>query len=215
MTIFDQFHQTGVIPVVEIDDPNAALPLAQALAAGGLPVIEITLRTGAALEAIRRIANGAADMLVGAGTVINPEQASAAVQAGARFLVSPGLPEPVIRWAQAHSIPVLPGVLTPTEIIQAINLGLSILKFFPSESMGGLKTLKAISDPFPGLKFIPTGGIRLDNLAEYLRDPKIQAVGGSWLCKRALINSGQFAEIERLAAEAAQIVTEIRSKETP
>jgi 2-dehydro-3-deoxyphosphogluconate aldolase/(4S)-4-hydroxy-2-oxoglutarate aldolase len=210
MNIFDQFHATGVIPVVEIESAGDALPLAEALAAGGIPIAEITLRTEAALEAIRLIAQGTTDILVGAGTVLNQEQARVAVESGARFLVSPGLPEEVVAWAQERSIPILPGVVTPTEIIRAINIGLNILKFFPAETMGGLKTIKAISDPFPGVKFIPTGGIRLDNLAEYLQSDKIHAVGGSWMCKRALIATGQFAEIENLARQAAGIVKEIR-----
>lgn len=214
MTIFDQFHTVGVIPVVEIEDAKDALPLAKALAAGGLPIIEITLRTGAALEAIRLIAEGVTDVLVGAGTVINREQARAAVESGASFLVSPGLPEDAAAWAQEKSIPFLPGAVTPTEIIRTINLGFNILKFFPSETMGGLKAIKAISDPFPGIKFIPTGGIRLENMAEYLQNDKIHAIGGSWLCKRNLITDGQFAQIEKMAREVTLRVSEIRQKET-
>lgn len=213
MNIFDQFHSAGVIPVVEIEAARDALPLAEALAAGGLPIVEITLRTPAALEAIRLIAQEASGSLVGAGTVINPEQARAAVEAGARFLVSPGFPEDAVAWAQANAIPFLPGAVTPTEIIRAIHSGYHLLKFFPSETMGGLKAIKAISDPFPGVNFIPTGGIRLENLAEYLQHERVHAVGGSWLCKRALIAAGQFAEIEKLAREAAQIVREVRQKE--
>jgi len=213
MTVFDTFHAVGVIPVVEIEDARHALPLAESLAAVGLPVVEITLRTEAALDSIRQIAGGDTGILVGAGTVINREQARAAVEAGARFLVSPGLPEQVAAWAQENSIPFLPGAITPTEIIRAISLGYNILKFFPAETMGGLKAIKAISDPFPTVKFIPTGGIRLENLAEYLQNRKIHAVGGSWLCKRAQIAAGQFAEIENMARQAAQVVREIRQKE--
>lgn len=213
MTIFDQFHAVGVIPVVEIEDAKDALPLVEALAAGGLPIIEITLRTEAALDAIQLISQGATGVIVGAGTVINREQAHVAVESGVSFLVSPGLPEEAAAWAQENSIPFLPGAVTPTEIIRAINLGFKILKFFPSETMGGLKAIKAVSDPFPGVKFIPTGGIRLENLAEYLQNNKIHAVGGSWLCKRALIANGQFTQIEKMALEATQKVSEIRQKE--
>lgn len=213
MTVFDTFHAVGVIPVVEIEDSRHALPLAESLAAGGLPVVEITLRTEAALDSIRRIAGGNTGILVGAGTVINREQARAAVEAGARFLVSPGLPEQVAAWAQENSIPFLPGAITPTEIIRAVSLGYNILKFFPAETMGGLKAIKAISDPFPTVKFIPTGGIRLENLAEYLQNRKIHAVGGSWLCKRSQISARQFAEIENMARQATQVVREIRQKE--
>lgn len=213
MTVFDTFHAVGVIPVVEIEDARHALALAESLAAGGLPIVEITLRTGAALDSIRRIAGGNMGVLVGAGTVINRDQARAAVEAGARFLVSPGLPEEAAAWAQENSIPFLPGAITPTEIIRAVNLGFDLLKFFPAGAMGGLEAIKAVSDPFPGVRFIPTGGIRLENLAEYLQNEKIHAVGGSWLCKRAQIAAGQFAEIEKMARQAAQVVKKIRQKE--
>jgi 2-dehydro-3-deoxyphosphogluconate aldolase / (4S)-4-hydroxy-2-oxoglutarate aldolase len=210
MDIFEQFHAIGVIPVAEIEDARDARPLAEALTAGGLPIIEVTLRTEAALESIGRISRGETGILVGAGTVINRQQAQAAVEAGAKFLVSPGLAEEVAIWAQENSIPFLPGAVTPTEIIRAINLGLELLKFFPAETMGGLKAIKAISDPFPRVKFIPTGGIRAENLAEYLQSTKIHAVGGSWLCKRQMITDGKFGEIETAARQAAQIVREIR-----
>jgi 2-dehydro-3-deoxyphosphogluconate aldolase/(4S)-4-hydroxy-2-oxoglutarate aldolase len=210
MDVFEQFHLTGVIPVVEIDHAEHALPLAEALANGGLPIAEITLRTEAALEAIQLIARSTSGILVGAGTVINRQQAQAAVAAGARFLVSPGLPEDAVSWALENSIPILPGTITPTEIMRAINLGLNLLKFFPAETMGGLKAIQAISDPFPGVKFIPTGGMRLENMADYLANAKIHAIGGSWMCKRQVIAAGQFDEIERLASQAAGIVREIR-----
>jgi 2-dehydro-3-deoxyphosphogluconate aldolase/(4S)-4-hydroxy-2-oxoglutarate aldolase len=212
MDVFEQFYQTGVIPVVEIDNADHAVPLAEALARGGLPIAEITLRTAEALDAIRLIARGTSNILVGAGTVLNREQAQAAVASGARFLVSPGLPEDVVSWALENSIPILPGTITPTEIIRAINLGLNLLKFFPAETMGGLRAIQAISDPFPGVKFIPTGGIRLENMADYLVNAKIHAVGGSWMCKRQFIAAGQFGEIERLACQAAGIVKEIRQR---
>lgn len=213
MAVFDTFHAVGVIPVVEIEDARHALPLAESLAAGGLPVVEITLRTEAALDSIRRIAGGKTGILVGAGTVINREQARAAVEAGARFLASPGLPEQAAAWAQENSIPFLPGAITPTEIIRAVSLGFGLLKFFPAGAMGGLATIQAISDPFPSVKFIPTGGVRLENLAEYLQNGRIHAVGSSWLCKRTLIAAGQFTEIENMARQSAQVVREIRQKE--
>ena len=213
MNIFAQFRSSGVIPVIEIDDAKHILPLVEALSAGGLALAEITLRTPAALEAIRRLAREKGDFLVGAGTILNQPQAQAAVDAGAKFLVSPGLPEDATLWAQKNSIPILPGAITPNEIMRAINLGIDIIKFFPSETMGGLKAIKAMSDPFPGIKFIPTGGIRPDNLSEYLQNDKIQAVGGSWMCKRAMLAAGQFAEVETLARQAAQIVKNIRHQE--
>jgi 2-dehydro-3-deoxyphosphogluconate aldolase/(4S)-4-hydroxy-2-oxoglutarate aldolase len=208
--VFEHFYNIGLIPVLEIDSAQHARPLAESLLAGGLPVAEITLRTDAALESIRLIAREASGVTVGAGTVINREQAQAACEAGAQFLVSPGMVEEVVAWAQENQIPILAGAVTPTEMIRAINMGLNILKFFPAEAMGGLAALKAMSDPFPQLSFIPTGGIRLENLAEYLRMKKIHAVGGSWMAKRGMIAEGKFDEIRRMAKEASNLVRQIR-----
>lgn len=210
MSIFDDFYKIGVIPVLEIDSVEHAKPLAEALLEGGLPVAEVTLRTDTALDSIRIMAREAPDVLVGAGTVLNRNQAEAARDAGAQFLVSPGIVEEVVRWAQENQIPILAGTVTPTEMIHAINLGLNILKFFPAETVGGLKAIKAMSDPFPQLRFIPTGGIRLANLTEYLQMEKIYAIGGSWMAKRQMIAEGKFDEITRLAKEASGIVKNIR-----
>lgn len=212
-SIFDTFYEIGVIPVLEIDDASQARPLAEALLAGDLPLAEITLRTDAALEAIRMISRQARDVLVGAGTVINREQAEAARDAGAQFLVSPGMIEDVVAWARDQQIPILAGAVTPTEMIRAIHMGLDLLKFFPAETVGGLKAIRAMSDPFPQLRFIPTGGIRLENLAEYLQMPKIHAVGGSWMAKRQMIAEGRFEEITHMAQQARQVVKQIRSKQ--
>jgi 2-dehydro-3-deoxyphosphogluconate aldolase/(4S)-4-hydroxy-2-oxoglutarate aldolase len=209
-TIFDQFYNIGVIPVLEIDSVERAVPLVEALHAGGLPVAEITLRTDAALDAIRSIAREGREVIVGAGTVINREQAEAACEAGARFLVSPGLVEDVVIWAEENKIPLLAGAVTPTEMIHAINMGLNILKFFPAEAVGGLNAIKAMSDPFPQLSFIPTGGIRLENLSEYLQMKKIYAVGGSWMAKRQMIAAGKFDEIRHMAKEASDLVKQVR-----
>ena len=208
--IFDRFHTIGIIPVIEIDSTQRARPLAEALLAGGLPVAEVTLRTEAALESIRIVAREVRDVIVGAGTVTNQEQAEASVEAGAQFLVSPGMVEDVVLWARENQIPMLAGALTPTEMIRGINLGLNILKFFPSETMGGLKTLRALSDPFPQLRFVPTGGIRLENVADYLQMEKVHAVGGSWMAKRQMIADGRFDEITRMAKEASDVVKHIR-----
>ena len=210
MSIFDDFYKIGVIPVLEIDSVEHAQPLAEALLEGGLPVAEVTLRTDTALDSIRIMAREAPDVLVGAGTVLNRNQAEAARDAGAQFLVSPGIVEEVVRWAQENQIPILAGAVTPTEMIHAINLGLNILKFFPAETVGGLKAIKAMSDPFPQLRFIPTGGIRLENLTEYLQMEKVHVVGGSWMAKRQMIAEGKFDEITRLAKEASGIVKNIR-----
>ncbi len=209
-SIFDQFYEIGVIPVLEIDAADRAKPLAEALLAGGLPVAEVTLRTEAALESIRVMAREQPEVIVGAGTVINRQQAEAARDVGAQFLVSPGMVEEVVVWAQENQIPILAGGVTPTEMIRAINLGLHLLKFFPAETMGGLKAIKSISDPFPQLRFIPTGGIRLENLAEYLQMKKVHAIGGSWMAKRQMIAEGMFGEITRMAREASNIVKQVR-----
>jgi len=209
-SIFDRFYVVGVIPVVEIESAENALPLAEALRIGGLPIAEITLRTEAALESIRCVARDVPDVLVGAGSVTNREQARAAQDAGAQFVVSPGMVDEVVIWAQEHQIPVLAGAVTPTEMIRGINLGLEVLKFFPSETLGGLKAIKTMSDPFPGLRFIPTGGIRLENVAEYLRMEKIHAVGGSWMVKRQAIAEGRFDDITHMAQAASEVVKQIR-----
>lgn len=208
--LFNRFHEIGVIPVLEIDSAEYAKPLAEALFAGGLPIAEVTLRTEAALGSIRVIAREATEVIVGAGTVIDREQAEAAREAGAQFIVSPGMVEEVIVWAQENSIPILAGAVTPSEMIRGINLGLNVLKFFPAETMGGIKAIKAMSDPFPQLQFIPTGGIRLENVAEYLQSEKIFAVGGSWMAKRQMIADGRFEEITRLARQASDVVKQIR-----
>lgn len=209
-SIFDQFYKIGVIPVLEIDSSERASPLAEALFAGELPIAEITLRTDAALESIRLTVRNVTGVIVGAGTVLNLEQAQAARDAGAQFLVSPGMVEDVVLWAQENQMPILAGAVTPTEMIRGINLGLECLKFFPAETMGGLNAIKAMSDPFPQLRFIPTGGIKLENAAQYLQHPKIHAVGGSWMAKRQMIADGHFDEITRMAKEASDLVKQIR-----
>ena len=209
-SIFDHFYKIGVIPVLEIDSALHAKPLAESLINGGLPIAEITLRTDAALESIGVIASDVPEVIVGAGTVINREQAQAARAAGARFLVTPGMVEEVVVWAQKNEVPILAGAVTPSEMIRGINLGLEILKFFPAETVGGLKAIKALSDPFPQLRFIPTGGVKLENLAEYLQTEKIHAVGGSWMAKRQMIADGKFDEITRMASEASGVVRQIR-----
>jgi 2-dehydro-3-deoxyphosphogluconate aldolase / (4S)-4-hydroxy-2-oxoglutarate aldolase len=209
-SLFDLFHRIGIIPVLEIDSALHARALAESLFSGGLPIAEITLRTDAALDSIRVISRDVPDVIVGAGTVLNRDQAAAARDAGARFLVCPGMTEQVVVWAKDNSIPVLAGAITPTEMIQGINLGLTILKFFPAETMGGLKAIKSMSDPFPMLRFIPTGGVNLENAAEYLQSEKIHAIGGSWMAKRQMIADQNFNEITRLTKQASEIVKRIR-----
>ena len=210
-SILDQFYEIGIIPVLEIDSVQGAVPLAEALLAGGLPVAEVTMRTGAAVESIHLIANEVPQIMVGAGTVTSRDQAEAARDAGAQYLVSPGIVEEVVVWAQENQIPMIAGAVTPTEIMHGIRLGLHVLKFFPAETMGGLKAIESMSDPFPGVRFIPTGGIRPENASRYLQHERIHAVGGSWMAKRQMIAEGNFDEIKRLAKEASNIVKQSRT----
>jgi 2-dehydro-3-deoxyphosphogluconate aldolase / (4S)-4-hydroxy-2-oxoglutarate aldolase len=202
----------GLVPVVKIDRAADAVPLGQALVAGGLPCAEITFRTAAAEEAIRNLAAALPEMMLGAGTVLTVEQAEKAVSAGARFIVSPGFGPAVVDWCLRQGVPVLPGVATPTEIMMALDKGIKIVKFFPAEALGGIATLKALSAPFGGVKFMPTGGVSAANLPDYLALPAVHACGGTWMVEGKLIAGGQFAEITRLAAEARGIVRRVRGE---
>jgi 2-dehydro-3-deoxyphosphogluconate aldolase/(4S)-4-hydroxy-2-oxoglutarate aldolase len=208
--ILETLGHLGVVPVVKIERADEAVPLGNALIAGGLPCAEITFRTGAAEEAIRQIASELPEVVIGAGTVLSVEQAEKAVAAGARYIVSPGFDPKVVDWCLTHDVAVTPGVATPTEINMALDKGLNILKFFPAEALGGLKTLKALAAPYVSVKFIPTGGINSKNLADYLSLPAVHACGGSWLVASKLISAGEFAEITRLAEEARAIVRQVR-----
>jgi 2-dehydro-3-deoxyphosphogluconate aldolase/(4S)-4-hydroxy-2-oxoglutarate aldolase len=200
----------GVVPVVVLEDAKDAKPLAQALVEGGLPVAEVTFRTAAAEESIRIMAEAYPDMLVGAGTVLNLDQLKRAVNAGAKFIVSPGFDEEIVDYCLANNIPVYPGVITPTEVTMAVKRGLEIVKFFPAEQFGGVATIKAMAAPFTSLKFMPTGGISAKNLKDYLSFPKIIACGGSWMVKADLVKAGDFAKIKEMTAEAVALVKEIR-----
>jgi 2-dehydro-3-deoxyphosphogluconate aldolase/(4S)-4-hydroxy-2-oxoglutarate aldolase len=206
-----RLRQLGVIPVVSIERIESAIPLAEALLNGGLPCAEITFRTAAAEASIRAISQAFPEILLGAGTVLNEEQAERAVHAGAKFIVAPGFSSAVVNFCQTRNLPIFPGVCTPTDIIMALEAELRILKFFPAEAFGGLKTLKALSAPFPHVEFIPTGGITAANLAAYLGFDKVLACGGSWMVKSELINAGNFAEIARMAAEAVMIKRKARA----
>ena len=202
---FNQVLAQRIIPVVAIHNAKDADPLADALIAGGLPSAEITFRTEAAEAAIKAMARRG-DITVGAGTVLTVEQAQTAIGAGAGFVVAPGLNPKVVRFCLDNNIPVTPGVATPTDIETAMNLGLEILKFFPAEAFGGLKTLKAMSAPYQAVKFIPTGGLNAQNVVDYLKFPKVAAVGGSWIVKSDAIAGGQFDKITQLTREAVEIV---------
>lgn len=194
-----------VIPVLKIDRADDAVPLARALARGGLPAIEITLRTPAALEAIRRAAAEVPEAVVGAGTILDAAQFAQAEAAGARFIVSPGLTRELIDAAGASQVPLLPGAITPGEIMSARQAGYFLLKFFPAEQAGGAGFLKALSSPLAGIRFCPTGGVGADNARDYLSLPNVICVGGSWIAPDALVAAGKWDEIEALAREAAAL----------
>ena len=210
MTVLERMHICGTIPVVVLDDAKDAVPTAKALLAGGVDVMEITFRTAAAADSIKAVAEGCPDMLVGAGTVITLEQCKKAVDCGAKFIVSPGFDEEVVRWCVENGVAVTPGCVTPTEIMAAMKLGLNVVKFFPAGVYGGLSAMKALSGPFGGIKFIPTGGVNAQNLAEYISAPFIHAVGGSWVCPKTDISAGNFEKITALCREAHATVTEAK-----
>lgn len=201
-TVNEQIYDIGLIPVIKITDPSKAVPLAKALCRGGLPAAEITFRTSCAAEAIKAIADEVPEMLVGAGTVLTPEQADAAVAAGSKFIVSPGLNPRVVKHCLEIGVPILPGCSSPTDIECALELGLDTVKFFPAEAAGGLPMIKAMSAPYGNLKFMPTGGINADNLLSYLSFNKILACGGSFMVKEDLIEAGDFDAIEALTRDA-------------
>jgi 2-dehydro-3-deoxyphosphogluconate aldolase/(4S)-4-hydroxy-2-oxoglutarate aldolase len=203
--VLDELRRLRLIPLIVIDDPAKAGHLAQALIAGGLPCAEIAFRTAGAAEALRRIATGHPDVLVGAGTVLSPGQAAEARDAGARFIVTPGLNPRVVEFCQAHDLPVFPGVCTPTEIGAALDLGLRVLKFFPAEPMGGLSYLKAVAAPFGGVEFIPTGGIATAHVHAYLAFRAVLACGGSWMATRAWIAAGEFDRIRLETQQAMRL----------
>lgn len=194
-----------VIPVLRIDRAADAVPLARALAKGGLPAIEITLRTPEALEAIRLAAREVPEAIVGAGTILDPRQFDEAAEAGARFIVSPGCTPQLIEAAEASTVPLLPGAITPSEIMAAAQAGYSVLKFFPAEQAGGAAFLKALSSPLAGIRFCPTGGVGAKNAGDYLSLPNVICVGGSWVAPDGLVAAGKWDEIEALAREAATL----------
>lgn len=208
MSVLDTLSTHRIVPVVVLDDAADAAPLAEALVAGGLPVAEITFRTAAAEESIRTMA-ARGDMIIGAGTVLTPTQVDLAAEAGATYIVSPGTSAAVVQRAQERGLTVLPGAVTPTEIQAALELGLDTVKFFPAGTFGGASAIKALAAPFGGVKFVPTGGVGLNNLAEYLAVPAVAAVGGSWMVPAASIRAGDFAAIKQLTAEAVSLVASL------
>ena len=198
----NRLSAAAVVPVVVLDDAKDAVATAKALLAGGVDVMEITFRTAAAADSIKAVAENCRDMLVGAGTVITLEQCKQAVECGAKFIVSPGFDEEVVRWCVENGIAVTPGCVTPSEIMAAMKLGLTVVKFFPAGVYGGLSAMKALSGPFGGIKFIPTGGVNGQNIGEFIAAPFIHAVGGSWVCPKADIAAGNFEKITELCKQA-------------
>ena len=210
MLTVEQVAACGVVPVVVLDDAEQAIPTAKALLAGGINAMEITFRTAAAKASIAKVAKEVPEMIVGAGTVINVEQLHDAVEAGAKFIVSPGCDPEVIAEANKLGVPMTPGVVTPSEILMGLKLGVKVFKFFPAETYGGLKTIKALCGPFPQIRFLPTGGINQNNAAEYYKNPKIVAVGGSWMVTKDMVNAGDFEGITAKSKAATDLFKEIR-----
>jgi 2-dehydro-3-deoxyphosphogluconate aldolase/(4S)-4-hydroxy-2-oxoglutarate aldolase len=201
-----------VVPVIVIDDPKHAIPLAEALAEGGLACAEITFRTAAAAQAINRIASARPDFLVGAGTVLTTEQADTAHDAGAHFAVSPGMNARVVEHCLKIGLPMYPGVCTPSEVEAALALGLRTVKFFPAEQAGGVRYLKAIAAPYPGLEFMPTGGITRDSLGDYLSFRRVVACGGSWMAPAEWIREGTFQLVRDETQRVVQLVNDIQDR---
>ena len=202
MTVLERLAQAGVVPVVVLEDAKDAIPVAKAMLAGGVDVMEITFRTAAAADSIKAVAESCPEMLVGAGTVLNLTQCKLAVEMGAKFIVSPGFDAEVVDWCIANNIPVTPGCVTPTEITAAVNRGLKVIKFFPANVYGGLNAMKNLSAPFVGIKFLPTGGVNAANIKEYIDAPFIHAVGGSWVCPKDAVKAGDWDKITALCTEA-------------
>jgi 2-dehydro-3-deoxyphosphogluconate aldolase/(4S)-4-hydroxy-2-oxoglutarate aldolase len=200
--VLEELGKIGIVPVIKIDDVEKAVPLARALAAGGIYCAEVTFRTAQGEESIRRIAGEVPEVLVGAGTVLTTDQVDRAVAAGAKFIVSPGLNPKVLAHCAARGVPITPGCSSPSDIEQALEAGLEVVKFFPAEQAGGLEYIKALSAPYPQLKFMPTGGINAGNIAKYIAFEKVHACGGSWMVGADLVGAGEFDRITALSREA-------------
>ena len=210
--VLEKIQEIGIVPVVVLDDAKDAAPLAKALCEGGLPCAEVTFRTAAAEESIRIMSEQFPEMLVGAGTVLTTEQVDRAVAAGAKFIVSPGMNPRIVKYCVEKGILITPGCANPSDIEQALENGLDVVKFFPAEPAGGLKMIKAMAAPYVGVKFMPTVGINQNNVRDYLAYDRILACGGSWMVKGDLVAAGEFDKIKELAAEAVEIVKESRGK---
>ena len=208
--VLEQISKIGIVPVVKIDRAEDALPLAKALCAGGLPCAEVTFRTDAAAEAIKIMTENFPNMCVGAGTVLNAQQAKDAMKAGACAVVSPGFNPRTVRYCLNKEIPIIPGVATPSEIEEALNYDLKVLKFFPAKLNGGVKMLEALHGPYADVCFMPTGGINPENAEDYLAKDYVWCLGGTWIATKDLINDGDFETIGKLARQACQIAKKYR-----
>lgn len=208
--VLKKIFEVGILPVVVLDDAKDAKDLAKALIEGGLPCAEVTFRTAAAEKSIRVISEAYPEMLVGAGTVLSVDQVKKAVAAGAKFIVSPGFDEEVVKYCLDNNISVTPGVCTPSDVQKGYKMGLDVLKFFPAEPSGGLSMIKAIAAPYTMMKFIPTGGINENNMEDYLKYDRILAIGGSWMVKSSLVKNGEFEKIKEMSKTAVARVKEIR-----
>lgn len=210
MDVLARLEKTGIIPAAAIENAKDAVPTAKALLAGGIDTVEVTFRTDAAAEAIRLISEECPEVLVGAGTILNLEQCKQAVECGAKYIVSPGYNDEVVAWCVENGIAVLPGCLSPSEITAAVNRGLNVVKFFPAGPFGGVKTMKALSGPFGGMRFVPTGGVNGENICEYYEQPFVHSVGGSWLCTKKDITENNFDKITELSRQAVEKIAGIK-----
>lgn len=208
--LIEQLRNIAIVPVIEIEDPAKAASLAKALIDGGINCAEVTFRTAGAAEAIKNMVEAYPDMLVGAGTVLRREQVDKAIEAGAKFIVSPGLNPDTVNYCIEKNIPVVPGVVTPSEIELALSLGLTFVKFFPAEAAGGLKMIKAVAAPYKEVSFMPTGGVNIGNINDYLAFDRIVACGGTWIVPKSALKEDNYEEITRLCLEAKAHIKEVR-----
>jgi 2-dehydro-3-deoxyphosphogluconate aldolase / (4S)-4-hydroxy-2-oxoglutarate aldolase len=210
-SILEMLSDVNIIPVITLSDVSEAIPLAKALIAGGMPVLEITLRTSAGLHSIKRIKDEVEGAIVGAGTVLNERDLDLALEAGSDFIISPGITQNLLKVGVASGIPFMPGISDSSGLMECLEYGLTALKFFPAEAAGGVKMLKSFAGPFPDMRFCPTGGISLTNLADYMALPEVICVGGTWIAPSKLIQAGEWQAIEDLAIQANKIAYQVRS----